>query len=64
MILNASYMCLHAFSFRRESPDLDPGRQTPHFQGGFVTAGIRARSGLNTHFKHIKITITFTAGIS
>jgi hypothetical protein len=31
MILNASYVCLHAFSLRRESPDPDPGRQTPHF---------------------------------
>jgi hypothetical protein len=25
MILNASYVCLHAFSLRRESPDPDPG---------------------------------------
>jgi hypothetical protein len=24
LILNASYVCLHAFSFRRESPDPDP----------------------------------------
>jgi hypothetical protein len=31
MVLNASYVCLHAFSLRRESPDPDPGRQTPHF---------------------------------
>jgi hypothetical protein len=31
MILNASYVCLHAFSLCRESPDLDPGRWTPHF---------------------------------
>jgi hypothetical protein len=29
--LNASYVCLHAFSLRRESPDPDPGRRTPHF---------------------------------
>jgi hypothetical protein len=26
MILNASYVCLHAFSLCRESPDLYPGR--------------------------------------
>jgi hypothetical protein len=31
MILNALYVCLHAFSLRRESPDPFPGRQTPHF---------------------------------
>jgi hypothetical protein len=31
MVLNASYVCLHAFSLRRESPDPDPGRWTPHF---------------------------------
>jgi hypothetical protein len=31
MVLNASYVCLHAFSLRRESPDLDPGRRTPKF---------------------------------
>jgi hypothetical protein len=31
MVLNVSYVCLHAFSLRRESPDLDPGRRTPHF---------------------------------
>jgi hypothetical protein len=37
MVLSASYVCLHAFSLRRESPDLDPGRQTPHFLGGSVT---------------------------
>jgi hypothetical protein len=38
IVLNASYVCLHTFLFRRESPDLDPGRQTPHFWGGSVTA--------------------------
>jgi hypothetical protein len=37
MVLNASYVCLHAFSLHRESPDLDPGRRTPHFGGGSVT---------------------------
>ncbi len=37
MILNASYVCLHAFSLRRESPDPDPRRRTPHFWGGSVT---------------------------
>jgi hypothetical protein len=36
-VLNASYVCLHAFSLRRESPDPDPGRRTPHFCGGSVT---------------------------
>jgi hypothetical protein len=28
MILNASYVCLHAFWLCRESPDLDLGRRT------------------------------------
>jgi hypothetical protein len=37
MVLNASYVCLHTFSLRRESPDPDPGRQIPHFWGGSVT---------------------------
>jgi hypothetical protein len=36
-VLNASYVCLHAFSLRRESPDPDPRRWTPHFWGGSVT---------------------------
>jgi hypothetical protein len=31
MVLNASYVCLHAFLLHRESPDPDPERQTPHF---------------------------------
>jgi hypothetical protein len=31
MVLNASYVCLHAFSLRQESPDPDLGRCTPHF---------------------------------
>jgi hypothetical protein len=59
MVLNASYVCLHAFSLRRESPDLDPRRRTPHFWASSVTAGIRVRSGLNTHSKHLKISTTF-----
>jgi hypothetical protein len=29
--------------------------------GGSVTTGIRAKSGLNTHYKHLKIATTFTA---
>jgi hypothetical protein len=47
------------FSVRRESLDLDPGRRAPYFWGGSITASIRARSGLNTHSKHLKITTTF-----
>jgi hypothetical protein len=39
MVLNASYVCLHAFSLHRESPDPYPGRRTPHFLGGSVTMG-------------------------
>jgi hypothetical protein len=60
IILNASYMCLHAFSLHQESPDLDPGRRTPNFWGGSVTTSIRARSGLNTNSKNKKITTIFT----
>jgi hypothetical protein len=37
IVLNTSYVCLHAFSLHRESPDPDPGRRTPHFRGGSVT---------------------------
>jgi hypothetical protein len=37
MILNASYVCLYAFSLRQESPDPDPERRTPHFWGVSVT---------------------------
>jgi hypothetical protein len=47
IVLNASYMCLHAFSLCQESPDPNPERRTPDFKGGSVTANIRARSGLN-----------------
>jgi hypothetical protein len=57
-VLNASYVCLHVFSLHRESPDLDPERRTPHLWGGSVIAGIRAKLGLNTHSKHIKIATT------
>jgi hypothetical protein len=31
IVLNASYVCLHAFSLRRESPDPNPGKRIPHF---------------------------------
>jgi hypothetical protein len=37
MILNASYVGLHVFSLRRESPNSDPGRQTHHFWGDSIT---------------------------
>jgi hypothetical protein len=30
MILNALYVCLHAFSLHQESPHPDPRRRTPH----------------------------------
>jgi hypothetical protein len=35
-------------------------RQIPHFWGCSITASIRARSGLNTHSKLLKIVTTFT----
>jgi hypothetical protein len=38
MVLNALYVCLHAFLLHRESPDPDLGRRTPHFWGGSVTS--------------------------
>jgi hypothetical protein len=41
MVLNALYVCLHAFSLRRESPDPDPERRTPHFWGGSITRSLR-----------------------
>jgi hypothetical protein len=42
MVLNASYVCLHAFSLHRESPDPDPGRWTPHLWGGSATIWVFA----------------------
>jgi hypothetical protein len=42
MVLNASYVCMHAFSLHRESPDLDPERRTPHFWGGSIKVGLDA----------------------
>jgi hypothetical protein len=36
-VLNASYVCLHAFLLHQESPDPDPERRTAHFEGGSVT---------------------------
>jgi hypothetical protein len=38
MVLNASYVCLHAFLLHQELPDLDPARRTPHFLGGSVSS--------------------------
>jgi hypothetical protein len=37
MVLNASYVCLHAFLLRWESPDPDPRKRTPHFWGRSIT---------------------------
>jgi hypothetical protein len=64
MILNASYVCLHAFSLHRESLNLDLGGWTPHFCGGSVTAGFRARLELNTHSKHLRIATMFMVRIA
>jgi hypothetical protein len=44
IVLNASYVCLHAFSLRRVSPDLDPGRRTPHFWGVLSHTPCRRKS--------------------
>jgi hypothetical protein len=60
MGLNASYVCLHAFLLHRESPDLDPVRQPLISEVVLSQNGIRARSELNTHSKHLKITTMFT----
>jgi hypothetical protein len=38
-VFNASYVCLHAFSLHRESPEPNLGRRTPHFWGDSVTPG-------------------------
>jgi hypothetical protein len=46
MVLNASYVCLHAFSLRWESPDPDPGRWTAHFLDGSITLGLRLNKAL------------------
>jgi hypothetical protein len=37
IVLNDSYVRLHAFSLRQESPDPDPERWTSHFYGGSIT---------------------------
>jgi hypothetical protein len=44
MVLNVSYVCLHAFSLRWESPDPDPERQTLHFWEGSATPTSLPRS--------------------
>jgi hypothetical protein len=46
MILNTSYVCLHAFSLHRESPDLYSVRRALHFRDGSVT--IRQFDGMHT----------------
>jgi hypothetical protein len=51
MVLNASYVCLHAFSLRRESPDPNSRRRTPHFWGGSVRSTYKA--GPHWHFLDI-----------
>jgi hypothetical protein len=43
MVLNVSYVFLHAFSLHRESPDLDPGRRTLISRGG----GLCQTTGVN-----------------
>jgi hypothetical protein len=45
MVLNVSYVCLHAFLLRQESPDPDPGRRAPHFLGGSVAARVLEPKG-------------------
>jgi hypothetical protein len=52
MILNASYVCLHAFLLHRESLDLDPGRRAPHFWGGSVTFGLLLFKVLDSFSDH------------
>jgi hypothetical protein len=53
MILNASYVCLHAFSLHRESPDPDPGRWTPHFWGGSVTVMSIGLTNARAYFMYL-----------
>jgi hypothetical protein len=60
MVLNASYVCLLHFHFIKNHSIWILKDRSPHFCSGSVTAGIRARSGLNTHYKHLKIATTFT----
>jgi hypothetical protein len=63
-VLNASYVCLHAFSLRQESliRILEDG---PLISEVVLSHNsIRARLWLTTHSKHIKITTTFTVRIS
>jgi hypothetical protein len=62
MVLNALYVCLHAFPLHQESPDPEDGPLISELV--LSQNGIRARSGLNTHSKHIKVTTTFMVRIS
>jgi hypothetical protein len=59
MSLYASYVCLSIPASSR-IPWSILRRWTPHLWGGYVTVGNRARSGLNTHSKHLKIATMFT----
>jgi hypothetical protein len=54
MVLNASYVCLLHSRFIENDPIwiLEDG---PLISDVVLSAGIRARSGLNTHSKHLKI---------
>jgi hypothetical protein len=53
------YVCL-LHSRCIENHLIDHEATDPSFLGGSTTAGIRARSRLNTHSKHLKITTIFT----
>jgi hypothetical protein len=57
MSLYASFVCLRILASSR-IPRLILRWQNPHFWGGSVTVDIRARLGLNTHSKHLKMATT------
>jgi hypothetical protein len=62
MVLNTLYVCLTHSLFVKNHPIwiLEDGSLVSRGGGGVVTASIRARSGLNIHSKHLKITTKFT----
>jgi hypothetical protein len=62
MVLNALYVCMTHSRFVENHPIwiVEDG---PLISDVVLSQDIRARSGLNTHFKHIKITTMFMVRI-
>jgi hypothetical protein len=56
MVLNDSYVCLHALSIHRESPDPDPGRRP------LISEGVLSQSLTVPVISFVKCSVTMFVG--